>query len=105
MQTAGDALEQWNEVHGDIRAADEDGNYTDAVQLAIGTGEDGAAARFDAVDSGLAQALERTNASFTDEVSQASNAVTGTVLGVILLAALMAAGSVAGIWQRLKEYR
>jgi hypothetical protein len=105
VRNAGDALEQWNKVHTNIRTADDDGNYTDAVQLAIGTGDDGAAARFDAVDSGLAQALERTNASFTDEVSQASSAVTGTVLGVILLAALMAAGSVAGIWQRLKEYR
>jgi hypothetical protein len=75
------------------------------VELAIGPGDDGAAARFDAVDLGLQEAIGLTTYRFNDEVSQASNAVTGTVLGVIVLAVLMAAGSVAGIWQRLKEYR
>ena len=38
-------------------------------------------------------------------MSQAGNALTGTVIGVILLALVAAAGAVAGIWQRLKEYR
>ena len=99
------AWQAWDEVHRDIRAADGSGDYTRAVELAIGPAEDGAAAQFDAVDSGLREAIGLTTNRFNDEVSQASNAVTGTVLGVIVLAVLMAAGSVAGIWQRLKEYR
>ena len=53
----------------------------------------------------MQEALAVTTAAFTDEVSQASNAVTGTVLGVVVLALIMAAGAVGGIWQRLKEYR
>ncbi len=102
---AQEAWQQWRAVHEDIRTADNDGDYTRAVDLAIGTGEDGAAARFDAVDSGVQEALAVTQQRFTDEVSQASNAVTGTVLGVVVLALIMAAGAVGGIWQRLKEYR
>ncbi|HWM07062.1 MAG TPA: hypothetical protein VNP92_32390 [Actinophytocola sp.] len=105
VEAAQRAWQDWQVVHGEIRAADGNGDYTGAVELAIGDAEDGAAARFDEVDAGLREAIGLTTFRFTDEVSQASNAVTGTVIGVILLAALMAAGSVAGIWQRLKEYR
>jgi hypothetical protein len=105
IKSAQSAEESWSGIHKDIRKADDGGDYTRAVQLAIGSADDGAAAKFDAVDRGLANALKVTNQHFTDKVSQASGAITGTVLGVILLAALMAAGSVAGVWQRLKEYR
>jgi hypothetical protein len=105
VAAAREAWQAWSEVHKGIREADDGGDYAQAVELAIGPGEDGAAARFDAVDSGLREAIGLTTNRFNDEVSQAGNAVTGTVLGVIVLAVLMAAGSVAGIWQRLKEYR
>jgi hypothetical protein len=105
LETAGRAADGWSEVHEEIRDADGGGDYPRAVELAIGPGEDGATARFDEVDSALGDALEITTGRFDDEVSQASSAVTGTVLGVIVLAVLMAAGSVVGIWQRLKEYR
>ena len=95
----------WDQVHDQIRAADDDGDYATAVSLALSTEADGAAGRFDAVDNSLREAIADTTAAFEQEVSQASNALTGTVIGVILLALVMAAGSVAGIWQRLKEYR
>jgi tetrahydromethanopterin S-methyltransferase subunit G len=99
------AWEDWREVHTGIRAADDNGDYARAVELAAGADESGAQAYFDQVDEGLAEALGQTNQRFADEVSQASNAVTGTVVGVIVLALVMAVGSVTGIWQRLKEYR
>ena len=105
LETAGRTLDPWIETHANIRTADDGGDYTRAVELAIGPGDDGAAARFDTIDSNLADALGHTNARFTDEVSQAGNALTGAVLAVVVLAVIMAAGSVAGIWQRLKEYR
>jgi hypothetical protein len=105
VRSAGEAYDAWSSVHEDIRSADDGGNYTEAVRLAIGPDRDGAAAQFDAVDSALGKALDATTDRFDDEVAQASGAVTGAVLGVIVLAVLMAAGSVVGIWQRLKEYR
>jgi hypothetical protein len=105
VEDAQQAWKQWRDVHGDIREADDGGDYKQAVDLAIHGGNEGAAARFDQVDSALKDALASTEQSFDDEVTQASHAITGTVLGVIVLAVLMAAGSVVGIWQRLKEYR
>ena len=105
VDDAQQAWQSWRTVHQEIRAKDDNGDYAGAVELTIGAADDGAAARFDEVDSGLQEAFTLTQQRFTDEVSQASNAVTGTVLGVIVLAVLMAAGAVVGIWQRLKEYR
>jgi hypothetical protein len=105
VEDAQRAWTQWRDVHGNIRELDDGGKYDDAVTLAIRGGDEGAAARFDEVDSALKDALASTQQSFNDEVTQASHAITGTVLGVIVLAVLMAAGSVVGIWQRLKEYR
>lgn len=105
IDSADELLEGWHAVHEQIRAADDDGDYEGAVTLAVGTSEMGAAALFDDLDTNLGEAIEAATATFDDEVSQAGNAVTGTVVGVILLAILMAVGSAAGIWQRLKEYR
>ncbi|MDQ3790224.1 MAG: hypothetical protein M3422_23650 [Actinomycetota bacterium] len=99
------AQEAWHEVHTTIRDADNNGDYVTAVELAIGSADDGAATHFDAVDNSLREAIAATTATFEDEVSQASNALTGTVIGVIVLALVAAAGAVTGIWQRLKEYR
>lgn len=105
VQTAIDQEIAWNQAHDAIRKADNGGDYPGAVDLALSTEQNGAAAPFDKVDKSLAAAIEDTTATFEQEVSQASGALTGTVIGVILLALAMAAGAVTGIWQRLKEYR
>jgi len=105
ISAANTGLGDWHKVHVEIRKLDDAGDYAKAVQLAIGPQDEGAAVRFDQVDANLREAIAATTATFDDEVSQASNALTGTVIGVIILALVMAAGSVAGIWQRLKEYR
>ena len=105
IDSAAGVQQEWHAVHEQIRTADDGGDYDAAVTLAIGADENGAAARFDQLDTDLREAIEATTATFDDEVSQAGNAITGTVVGVILLAILMAVGSAAGIWQRLKEYR
>lgn len=105
VSTAITAQRDWHEVHGQIRQLDDNGDFLKAVGLAIDPGEAGAAEKFDAVDNALREAIASTTTAFDDEVSQASNALTGTVIGVIVLALLAAAGAAAGIWQRLKEYR
>lgn len=105
VQTAIDQEIAWNQAHDEIRKMDNGGDYLAAVDLALSTEQNGAAAPFDKVDKSLAAAIEDTTATFEQEVSQASSALTGTVIGVILLALAMAAGAVTGIWQRLKEYR
>ena len=105
VQKAIDEEVEWHRVHDVLHKADTDGDYDKAVTLAIGNGKDGAAVRFDAVDDALGKAIAETTSSFDQEVSQASTALTGTVIGVILLALVTAGGAVTGVWQRLKEYR
>jgi hypothetical protein len=105
VATATEAQRSWQQVHTAIRTADDSGDYPQAVTLTIGTDPNGAATHFDKVDEQLARAIEHTQSAFSDEVSQADSALTGTVIGVILLALVTAGGAVFGIWQRLKEYR
>jgi hypothetical protein len=105
VANATEAQQAWQKVHGAIRVQDDQGEYPTAVRLTIGVDDDTAATHFDEVDRQLADAIEHTTTTFADEVSQADNALTGTVVGVILLALVTAVGAVSGIWQRLKEYR
>jgi tetrahydromethanopterin S-methyltransferase subunit G len=101
VQTAIDQEIAWHKTHREIRDADDQGDFPSAVDKAL----TGAAKQFDQVDQALDDAIGNTTNAFDQEVSQASDALAGLVIGVILLALVTAAGAVAGIWQRLKEYR
>ncbi|MFL6125543.1 hypothetical protein [Actinophytocola sp.] len=101
VQTAIDQEIAWHREHVKIRAADDKGDFPGAVEVTLGP----ASAGFDRVDQALNDAIGQTTAAFDQEVSQASGALTGLVVGVILLALVTAAGAATGIWQRLKEYR
>ncbi|MGW6442397.1 hypothetical protein [Lentzea sp. NPDC055074] len=89
---------QWQEVHQRIREADDAGQYNDAVAL-IGN------PYFDSLDQALVRAIGQARQDFSDEVAVARASLAGTVVGVLVLAAISAAGSTTGLWQRLKEYR
>ncbi|GAA1345995.1 hypothetical protein [Saccharothrix algeriensis] len=102
---AGAQHRRWQEAHERVRAADDEGDFTAAVELALGPGEDGAAVAFGELSSDLAEALELTRAELTGGIARARGALTGAVPVVALLALLTAAASTAGLWQRLKEYR
>ncbi|HVW44924.1 MAG TPA: hypothetical protein VHC18_26605 [Amycolatopsis sp.] len=95
----------WSDAHVGIRGADDSGDYTTAVRLAVEQVPQGAAPAFDKLDADLRDAIDRTRATFGEKVSDASGALSGTVAAVIVLAVVMAAGSAAGIWRRLKDYR
>jgi hypothetical protein len=95
----------WFTAHERIRAADDSGDYNSAVQVAIAPVPDGAVTAFDKLDVDLREAIDRTRSAFGAQINDASGAFGGTVVVVALLAIIVAAGSAAGIWQRLKEYR
>ncbi len=105
VRAARDALSAWNIAHIAVRNADDSGDYATAVQLTIGTAPNGAADAFDRVDKSTAQAISTTNDAIERYASDGGNALIGAVWAVIVLALLSAVGAVAGIWQRLKEYR
>jgi hypothetical protein len=89
---------QWQQVHQRIREADDAGQYNDAVALIDNP-------FFDSLDQDLVRAIGESRQTFSDEVAVARASLAGTVVGVLVLAVISAAGSVMGLWQRLKEYR
>ncbi len=96
-------FEQWQGVHEQVRTADDAGDYTKAVGLALGGGD--ARTAFDELDNDLRNALGQARAELTDRIAGARGALSGAVPAVVLLALLAAVASTAGLWQRLKEYR
>ncbi|KAA9149616.1 hypothetical protein FPZ12_042940 [Amycolatopsis acidicola] len=95
----------WADSHTKIRAADDSGDYTTAVQLANDTGQTGAAGAFDRLDNDLQSAIDTTRNTFGAKVADASEALAGTVAAVSVLAVVVAGAAAAGIWRRLKDYR
>jgi hypothetical protein len=89
---------QWQQVHQRIREADDAGQYNDAVALIDNP-------YFDSLDQDLVRAIGEARQDFSDEVAVARASLAGTVVGVLVLAVIGAAGAAMGLWQRLKEYR
>jgi len=98
-------FQAWQDAHKRIRAADDSGDYTTALALAISNDQGGAAAAFDNLDRDLVTAITQARTAFTGSVATARGALSGTVAVVALLALGAAVASVMGLWQRLKEYR
>ncbi|WP_309110961.1 hypothetical protein [Saccharothrix sp.] len=96
---------RWQDAHVRLREADDRGDYTAAVGLALGPGPDGAAEAFDALDTDLRESLDAARAGLTESIARARGALTGAVPAVVLLALVAAVAAAAGLWQRLKEYR
>jgi hypothetical protein len=96
---------RWQRAHREIRRADEAGDFTEAVGLALGPDPRGAATAFDALDSKLVEAIGAARAELTDAIGRARAGLRGVVPAVVALALLAAAASTSGLWQRLKEYR
>ncbi|MPZ81078.1 MAG: hypothetical protein GEV28_12070 [Actinophytocola sp.] len=95
----------WLDAHDRVRQLDDDGQYQEAVALAIGDAEDGAAGAFNELDANLLRAINDGRGVFVDETSSASEAMTGLAPGTAALALLAAAGVTMGIRERLQEYR
>ena len=96
----------WASVHAKVRAADDGGDYGTAVGLVTDqTSAQGAGTAFDNLDKDLRDAINQTRSAFDRAVAGANSALTGTIVGVAVLALVVAGGSAAGIWRRLKDYR
>ncbi|MFE4663866.1 hypothetical protein ACFRI7_09875 [Streptomyces sp. NPDC056716] len=100
-------MEEWQVRHAEARAADDEGDYQEALDRIIGDApEDEATGEcFDAVDQSLADALVHEEQEFETAASGGLDAMTGLPVGAAVLAVLGAAGAVAGIGRRLSEYR
>ncbi len=103
VEQAMERQREWHTQHEEIRRLDDTGEYNNAVDLAIG--ETGAAPAFNALERSLAEGIALSTQRFDDEVGAARSALSWSVVGVLLLTVLGAAGAAWGVWQRLREYR
>ncbi|GAA2440206.1 hypothetical protein GCM10010405_24380 [Streptomyces macrosporus] len=99
------AAADWREHHAAAREAENDGRYDDAVALVVGPGRNTARSAFDAVDTGLAEAVRHEQREFERAAGRGRDALDGLPVGAGALAVLGAAGVVLGIGRRLSEYR
>jgi hypothetical protein len=105
MTTAQGHVKQWRAAHQTLREKDKGGDYLSAVTLAIGAGPDSAATAFTALDTDLATAIAGADRVFDREARAAGNEFTGAAAGHLVLTLLLLASLVAGLWQRIAEYR
>ncbi|RZU48504.1 hypothetical protein EV385_0221 [Krasilnikovia cinnamomea] len=95
-------LTAYGAAHRKVRALDDDGDYDDAVDLAIG---DDTSSTFGAATGAIGAAMDDRKAAFTAEIGTAGRGL--GVLAVLgpLLALLVCALAVVGVRPRLEEYR
>ncbi|MFJ5799751.1 hypothetical protein [Streptomyces decoyicus] len=97
-------VRQWQVRHGEARAADDKGDYEQALAKVIGAGGS-TGESFDRVAAGLQQALVHEQEEFRSTADSGRGALGGLPVGAGVLAALAALGAVLGIGRRLAEYR
>lgn len=99
------ATTAWGDAHRGVRGLDDGGRYPQAVASVVGRGPGTSGGAFEALDGQLAGAIDGERAAFTTDMAAADSAVAplGSMSGLL---ALLAAGAVvAGIGQRVGEYR
>ncbi len=97
-------VRQWQVRHGEARAADDKGDYEQALAKVIGAGGS-TGESFDRVAAGLQQALVHEQEEFRSTADSGRGALGGLPVGAGVLAGLAALGAVLGIGRRLAEYR
>jgi hypothetical protein len=99
------AAEEWMSAHRHVRELDDGGRYQDAVAAATGIDPGTSRAEFGRLDARLGIAIRAERDEFRAAAGAADAALTGVAVGPAILALLAAAAVVAGIGQRMGEYR
>ncbi|MFH8573152.1 hypothetical protein [Streptomyces sp. NPDC017993] len=97
-------VREWQERHAQARAADDRGDYEQAVAKVIGTDRP-TRESFDRVDAELQRALVHEQGEFRSAADGGRGAFRGLAVGAAVLGVLAAVGAVLGIGRRLSEYR
>lgn len=96
----------WLQAHAEVRKRDNEGEYSDAVKLAIDEkNPDGTAVAFTKLDADLRSAISVGRQSFFDDTTYASRALTLLAPGWAVLGVIAALGIAVGISERVREYR
>jgi hypothetical protein len=99
------AAEEWVTAHRRVRELDDGGRYREAVAVATGTDLGTSRTEFGQLDARLGVAIRAERDELSAAAAAADSALAGLAVGPTLLALLAAAAAVAGIGQRVGEYR
>ena len=92
----------WYRAHAALRALDDGGSHTAAVQSAL-NGQ--AAASFNRLSADLSDGINAHQAVFASDARGGRDAFTGLAVGMIVASLIMVAGCAWGLNRRLAEYR
>ena len=95
----------WFAVNQQAQKLDKALDYGAETRLVIGSGPGTAGTLFGGLEADLDTAIRVGQATFADSAAAGSSAFTGLEAGVVVLALIMATGSVWGLSRRLAEYR
>jgi hypothetical protein len=103
VDAAREAAETWSSGHGEVVKLATEGNYTEAVEKAVGE-EDSLANSFDALNSALTEATQISADRFAEATTDAQQALSGAAAGLAALALAALVGTAIGIQLRVAEY-
>ncbi|MBO0806080.1 MAG: hypothetical protein J2P25_23790, partial [Nocardiopsaceae bacterium] len=95
----------WHAAHVKLRAADDSGDHSAAVNSALHAGPGDAGGQFAAFSAAMTKAVNADQAAFDASARAGGTMYTGLEVAVIVLALVMAGGCAWGLGLRLAEYR
>jgi hypothetical protein len=101
---ARDGLAHWIDAHQRMSASAATGDFDTAAVIAVGPGQQDAAAQFAAVDTALQEGSLAGRAELRGHVADAATDLELLGRGALLLTVGTAIGVVGGLWPRVREY-
>nr|WP_157108720.1 hypothetical protein [Aldersonia kunmingensis] len=105
LSDARQQIDAWVAAHNRMNDAFARTDYSTAVAIAVGPGDDDSMAHFEALDDDLEQGIAETRDELRADTSRAARALQGVVPGAFGLAAIAVLCVVVGMIPRLREYR
>ncbi|GAA5201426.1 hypothetical protein GCM10023322_81350 [Rugosimonospora acidiphila] len=99
------SAKDWRTTHQKADDANKNSEYTRAVTLTIGDDPASSASSFNHLDQQLAAGIAATSATLDRHARSAAGALAAAPIGLAVLTVLLLVGMVAGLQQRIAEYR
>ncbi|MDQ3150854.1 MAG: hypothetical protein M3R63_03740 [Actinomycetota bacterium] len=95
----------YQEAHEEVRQLDADGDYLQAVAVALRDDPASGLTTFERLGRALTDAVEHEREAFQGDIDRAEDWLTGLAVGIGALALAAAVGVTLGVRSRLEEYR
>nr|WP_277606000.1 MCP four helix bundle domain-containing protein [Glycomyces sp. L485] len=104
LAAAQESAGRWNAGHDEVIKLAQEGEYTEAVALAVGEDEQSLATSFDELDEQLTEATDISAERFVAATGDARRALSGAAVGLSALCLVALVSAAIGIQMRVAEY-